>query len=119
MTNQTWESQIIDLNPEAGQIPVRSFLHMPAENTNGKLIPIDIEDPIFLNLRIGVVVVFLSFYFVVPKASLDISIRHYLDRYNPIFKHMVSHFEIPDEIFMIGVYCMDFAVRWDKFLGEG
>ena len=92
---------------------------MSTEHTNWKLIPINIKNPIFLNLRIDIVIIILSFYFMISKTSFNISICHYFDRYNPIFKYIVSYFKIPDKIFMICVYCMDFAIWWYKFLGEG
>ena len=119
MANKIMKSQIIDFNPKTRQIPVRSFLHMSTENTNWKLIPIDIKNPIFLNLRIDIIVIFLSFYFMISKASFNISICHYFDRYNPIFKDIVPYFEISDKIFMICVYCMDFTIWLYKFLRKG
>lgn len=81
---------------------------MRTEDTYRELVLIDIEDYLLLHLFIDNQL--LSFDLAVSPSVFQASVCHYFDLSHSAFDSIVSHFEVPNEVIMIGVDCVNFAV---------
>lgn len=81
---------------------------MRAENTNRKLIFINVKDKIFFYLLVDEL--FLSFYFILAPTILNITVSHYLHRCHPLLQNVITNLKISNEILVGRVYCVHLAV---------
>lgn len=85
---------------------------MWAENADREFVFIDVEYIILLNSLI--VLGLLVLYLVVTPAALYVPVGHDLHWGYPILQHVITHFEIADEIFVAGADSVNLAVVVDE-----